>query len=519
MAELAARTRDKRKKPSSKPIDLEKRCQEIMQKGLWTADDLEHLPSLEWVIPDFIPKRGVVMTSGPQGSLKSNIIMGAGMSVVYAEDWHDGTKLEPGIFAYVTEDETLVKNMRIAWLRAHNKPLSGHDGFRCVNSKKYRRNDAKGKPAGRMDPTNAETIDALIADLKATAKSERTSVKVVVIDPLTHYCSRLDDPVARALLLQMYRMAEELECGVVLINHTHKRSSRVSQGSYVLETQTQGNFFALRDREWKMNGVKTGLRAYLVADRIKGGIEDPTEWIGTPIRLAGVRQKLCSMTCVGTVAEVTTGLVAENRVLIAISLPPGSDVSLYDCRRRCGLEPGGNQYKDLRTAVPDTPDGIVVHIPDKNEWRRLRRYKKGKYEHIVCEHVNEPPKSREEKPEPRDEPETATVKARSKSAVGKGHLTTIQCGDMPERDYLAALDAHLGEEYRVDEFRTAIDAMVNKGAVLTDAGKQLLAWMKVHAAKGVEGMTLVANILKRSPTVRLVMKTATVAMRRQARKG
>ena len=81
----------------------------LKSKRLWNAADLAKFGDIVWEYPGMFPRRQVVMISGPKSSLKSYLLLAAGLSIVYGMTCWDGTKLTPGMFIYCTgEDEKRV---------------------------------------------------------------------------------------------------------------------------------------------------------------------------------------------------------------------------------------------------------------------------------------------------------------------------------------------------------------------------------------------------------------------------
>jgi hypothetical protein len=505
--------------------DATAELERVKKKKIWTAEDLAKLPRVRWEINNLFPAPGAVMFSGPKSSLKSYIVLSCCMSIIYERDWWDGTKLRHGMCFYITgEDEKIVGDRRVAWLRAHDLPDVRQDAFRVLNI----RQEGYVKPGNdRIDLLDRRTVESLIEDFAATASAESNRVAVVVIDPLTSLLPKLDDSVCRVLVRHLKLIADSLNCTVVIVNHTHRRHAKTHQGSHVLADSIDGDFVVERDREHLTNGVRTGLRAQLYVERLKRGrdVDYTTDWRGTPMTMVndeGVEETTCAMDCIGLSSTVAIDQYAINRSWIASRLPPGS-ISLAQAIQLCWPKKGGSQYRDMRDAIP-IDEWIAVQLPTSNQVRELRRVKHGKGERIECRMVAEPPKAREEKEtaaKPRYEPEVEAtakkVRAGGSSGAGKP-LGTVRYGAMRREEFHAALDAQLEENARdAHGFRKMIYALRDRGAVITDEGEQVLSWLASRFETEI-GRKVVVSLFATSTTARAVLRTAAVKMKAAAKK-
>jgi hypothetical protein len=495
----------------------------IRKKKIWTAEDLSKLPRVRWEIPNLFPAPGVIMISGPRSSLKSYIVLSCCMSTIYERQWWDGSKLKHGMCFYITgEDEKIVGDRRIAWLQAQGLPEARQDAFRVlhVSHEAYLNGGAD-----RINLLDRETLETLIKDLAATAEAEANRVAVVVIDPLTSLLPKLDDPTCWTLVRHLKLIANSLDCCVVTVNHTHRRHAKAYQGSHVLADSIDGDFIAERDRDHLTNGVKTGLRTRLYAERLKRGrdIDFTTDWRGTPMMMQdedGGEQQTCAMDCIGLTDTVAVDQHAINRSWIASKIPPGR-VNIAEAIKLCGWQKGGSQYRDIRDAIP-LDDWIAVQLPNGHEIRELRRVKIGKGQRIECRLVTEPPKpsgADEPNPKPKLEPEAeeATRRKRTRSQFGGKPLGTLQRGTMAREEFNAALDAQLEVEARdAHGFRRMIYALRDTGSVITEEGEQVLAWL----ASGFEteaGRKVVIPLFTTCTTARAVLRTAAAKMKASAK--
>jgi hypothetical protein len=501
--------------------------QRIRAKKIWTADDLAKLPKVRWEIPNLLPAPGVVMISGPKSSLKSYIVLACCMSIVYERDWWDSSKLTAGMAFYVTgEDEKLVGDRRIAWLRAHGLPEAQQDGFRVLN---IRQEGYIKEGKDRIDLLDKETIEALIRDFAATAKAERSRVGVVAIDPLTSLLPKLSDEVCRILVRHLKMLAEGLNCTVLIVNHTHRKNARTHQGSHVLADSIDGDLIAVRIWEHETNGVRTGLRTLLYIERLKRGRDaDYTmDWRGTPMITRGDSgdEMTCAMDCIGLAAAVAVDQHAITRAWIALRLPPGT-ISIPEAIAACGWAKGGSQYRDIRDAIP-LDEWVTVQLADGKTVKELRRVKVGRGERIECR-LAEQPLAQEEarKPEakPEHEPEVDAAKRRQrKENSGARHgggkpLGTVRAGKMSQADYHAALDQPLAEAARdAHGFRSLIFGMRDHGAEITDEGAKLLDWLTTRFATETS-RDMVLRLFATQMTARAVLRVASAKMK-AAEKG
>jgi KaiC/GvpD/RAD55 family RecA-like ATPase len=512
---------------------------ELRKKRLWNAADLARFGDLVWEFPGMFARKQVVMISGPKSSLKSYLLLSAGLSIVYGLSAWDGTKLTPGMFIYVTgEDEKRVGRRRIAWLRAHNLPETDQDGFRVVNVKQdaYRKpNDGKKNsgPSDRLNLLDEESVKALIADLKATKDAEGTRVSIVAFDTLTSLLPKLTDEVCRPLVKHLKMIAEELDCCVVIVNHTHRKSSTTHQGSHVLADSIDGDMIAMRDWEHVTNGVKSGLRTLLHIQRLKDGDSDVTyEWIGTPLLLPtadGGREKTCAMDCLGLTANAQVDSGSVNRVLIATVLAPGKIVNIAELIRLLGWpKKGGSQYEDIREAVP-LDEWIAVQLPATGEFRELRRTKVGRNgERVECRVMVEPPQQTEadgKDTKRTDEPEIRAAKQRQKregndaAHSGGRPLNSVRRGTMSASDFEIEMETPLaGDDVTSPKqaFDAAIKRLRSAGATITEEGEQVIAYL---LALGTSAATMkaMAALFTTSATVHSVLKQGAARMKRESK--
>jgi hypothetical protein len=507
--------------------DTDTELQRIRQKKIWTADDLAKLPKVRWEIPNLLPAPGVVMISGPKSSLKSYVVLACCMSIVYERDWWDGTKLRHGYCFYVTgEDEKLVGDRRVAWLRAHDLPVAQQDGFRVLNieQEEYVKPDRD-----RIDLLDRQTIEMLIEDFTATAKAEGSRVAVVVIDPLTSLLPKLTDEVCRILVRHLKMLANALDCTVVIVNHTHRKNARTHQGSHVLADSIDGDLIAVRDWQHKTNGVQTGLRTLLYIERLKRrrDVDYTTEWVGTPMIVQGDggEETTCAMDCTGLTGSPAVDQHAITRSWIALRLPPGN-ISIPEAIKLCGWAKGGSQYRDIRDSIP-MDEWIAVQLPDGKTVKELRRVKVGRGERIECRLAELWPAQEEaRKPEakPEHEPEVDAAKRRQREEnPGARHgggkpLGTVRAGKMSQADYHAALDEPLAEAARdAHGFRSLIFGMRDRGAEITDEGAKLLDWLTTRFATET-GRDMVLRLFATQMTARAVLRVASAKMK-AAEKG
>ena len=179
-----------------------------------------------------------------------------------------------------------------------------------------------------------KSVMTLIGDLKALREAEGTRIAIVAFDTLTSLLPKLVDEVCRVLIRHLEMIAEQLDCCVVIVNHTHRKAATKHQGSHVLADSIDGDMIAMRDFEHKTDGQKTGLRTLLYVERLKDGDSDVTyEWIGTPLMMpmvSGRKEKTCSMDCVGLTANSQVDSGSATRILIATKLDPGKMVNIAE---------------------------------------------------------------------------------------------------------------------------------------------------------------------------------------------
>ena len=259
--------------PDAKPKARQKKVKLPTPKGaIRNWRDLRALPEREFALP-ILPKRGVVMASGPKSSGKmftTDCLMGM---VAYGVPWCDGTKTRRSLaFIVTTEDKPEWDRKHSAWLTLMGFPIIDQDNVKFVEpadelfhrEAETKRGKVKVK-VEQLDLLDPASVDILIKQCQQTMKAEKLGCGILALDNLASLVpGRLDKPEIQLLVRHLHLIANKLNCCVILINHVHLKNPRQYQGVAALGDLIDGTFYVSR----------VGTKTHVFIERLKGGVAD-----------------------------------------------------------------------------------------------------------------------------------------------------------------------------------------------------------------------------------------------------
>lgn len=183
--------------------------------GVLTLGDIKALPDLEWVVESLVPKRGIGVLGGPPKEGKSRLVLSSLLDTLDARPFL-------GQFPS-TILGSLIYNAE-----------GGHQGIRA--RKAMYENLSVGKLVGVsvQDEIKPIATDKGV-DMHVCAEMVQTigqaQADLVVLDPLVrfHACDENDNAQMTQLLAGVRWIAEQAQCGVLVVHHTSKPPADLSQ--------------------------------------------------------------------------------------------------------------------------------------------------------------------------------------------------------------------------------------------------------------------------------------------------
>jgi RecA-family ATPase len=157
---------------------------------------------------------------GESGSAKTFIALDCALAITLGRPWADKT-VQPGAVVYVTPEGTRGFRKRIVAARQHYQPAEGLPFYLITEN-----------PQLGCEEGDAEVLSARILD------QVDEPIALVIIDTLARAMAGADESSSRDMTIfvnNCERIAEELNCFVLVIHHIGKNAERGARGSSVLK--------------------------------------------------------------------------------------------------------------------------------------------------------------------------------------------------------------------------------------------------------------------------------------------
>ena len=190
-----------------------------------------------WAVEDIIPMGEITLVFGDSGTGKSFDIFDMAMSIARGLPFND-KNIEPGLVVYVAAEAGKGFGKRkIAYVMHHELSGDPLPFYLCTK---------------RPDFFTAETdVDALIAEIKAVAKTYREPLVMIVLDTLSALAPGMNENASQdvsRVRARLVRLNEEFNAAIVLVHHKPKGGSTPrGHGSLTADFETTIEFETLMD--------------------------------------------------------------------------------------------------------------------------------------------------------------------------------------------------------------------------------------------------------------------------------
>jgi hypothetical protein len=186
---------------------------------VWLPDELSQRQPPKWLVPGWLPERGVACLVGDSNIGKSFLMLGLCAAAAKGWDWL-GLPVKQGAALYVAAEGGFGMKPRMDAI--------GH----------YRGAELAGSPCGLIDAgldlrSSPKDAEELILAVRHFSARVQQPVKLIVLDTLARMMAGGDENSSAEmgmLITRAARIAEVTEALVVLVHHTGKDASKGARG-------------------------------------------------------------------------------------------------------------------------------------------------------------------------------------------------------------------------------------------------------------------------------------------------
>lgn len=191
-----------------------------------------------WLVEDIVPLGEITLVYGDSGTGKSFDMFDMGMAVARGQTFN-GRNVEPGLVVYVAAEAGKgFAKRKIAYAIQHQlEPAEPLPFYLCTK-----------RPNFFLDDNDAI---ALIAEIKAVAKTYNVPLRLIVIDTLSALAPGMNENASQDVSMVRRRLVmlqDEFEAAIVLVHHKPKGGSTPrGHGSLTADFETTIEFETLQD--------------------------------------------------------------------------------------------------------------------------------------------------------------------------------------------------------------------------------------------------------------------------------